>query len=92
MIQTPMMMNHRNTDTTRSSGPINIVKSDTSLKEEMKDFHAWIMANQPDTFGPDKRDTVFTKDEIKPLKKTHNFKELKNDPSAPWFEFITNNA
>ena len=71
---------------------INIVKSDTSLKEEMKDFHAWIMANQPDTFGPDKRDTVFTKDEIKSLKKTHNFKELKNDPSAPWFEFITNNA
>ncbi len=72
---------------------INIVKSDTSLKEEMKDFHAWIMATQPDTFGPDKpRQAAFTKDEIKPLKKTHNFKELKNDPSAPWFEFITNNA
>ena len=71
---------------------INIIQSDNSVEDaRMKDFHAWIIANQPDTFGPTKRTTRFTDDEIKPLKKTHNYKGLKKDPSAPWFEFINNN-
>ncbi len=72
---------------------INLIQSDTSIEDSrMKDFHAWIIANQPDTFGPTSRTTRFTDDEIKPLKKTHNYKALKKDSSAPWFEFISNNA
>lgn len=52
------------------------------------DFIAWLISNNHLEFGPSKRNTIYNDDEIKELKKTHDFKAKKKDPTSPWYDFI----
>ena len=64
----------------------NMIEND-GVSKSTAEFLAWVMYMNPETYGPDKLGFV-PKEQAKEAKKSHNLKERKNDPSAPWANFL----
>ena len=64
----------------------NMIEND-GVSNSTAEFLAWVMYMNPETYGPDKLGFV-PKEQAKEAKKSHNLKERKNDPSAPWVNFL----
>lgn len=64
----------------------NMIEND-GVSNSTAEFLAWVMYMNPETYGPDKLGFV-PKEQAKEAKKLHNLKERKNDPSAPWVNFL----
>ena len=52
-------------------------------------FKAWIMATHPDVYGPCPKSDTINRNKLIQFKIKHNYDELKHEPSAPWFNFIS---
>ena len=58
-----------------------------NFSKSTADFMGWVMYMAPELYGPDKMEFV-PKEQMKAAKKEHNFKEMKNNPSAAWANFL----
>ena len=58
-----------------------------NFSKSTADFMGWVMYMAPELYGPDKMEFV-PKEQMKAAKKEHNFKEMKNNPSATWANFL----
>ena len=47
------------------------------------------MATHPDVYGPCPKSDTINRNKLIQFKIKHNYNELKNEPSAPWFNFIS---
>ena len=54
-------------------------------------FKAWIMFSNPDTFGPDKDNTI-SPAQFGDFKKQHDYGSKSKDEDAPWHNFLVKNA
>lgn len=66
---------------------VSAMLNEEGISKSIVDFTAWLMYNSPDIYGEGKQENV-SKETLKEAKKTHNFKERKNDKDAPWANFL----
>lgn len=61
------------------------IEFDPNFSKSTADFHAWVMYQHPETYGEGKQSRV---ENLKEMKKQHNYKAMKDDPAREWANFL----